>query len=123
MSTARLLLDEMLSPVIAVQLEDRGRDVTAVVADPALRRSPDEEVLAVAAAQQRVVVTTNIRDFAVLDRQWRAQGRSHGGILLVPSGTFPQDRGFVGAVVTAVDAATAAGSLPGRDEVVFLPRA
>lgn len=123
MSRARLLLDEMLAPVIAAGLADRGHDVEALVADPAVRRLPDEEVLALASAQGRALVSSNVRDFALLDRQWREQGRSHAGVVLVPSASFPQDRGSIGAVASALDAAAAQGRLPGANGLVFLTRA
>lgn len=99
----RLLLDEMLSGVIADQLRNRGHDVVAVVDDPAMTGLSDDEVLAVAVLAQRAVVTANIRDFIALDQRHRAVGRSHPGIVLVSSTTFRQDRSFVGSLVGALD--------------------
>lgn len=120
MTRHRFLLDEMLSPAIAAQLRDLGHDADRVVADPARRGLPDQDVLALAAASDRIVVTTNIRDFAVLDRSWRAEGRDHAGLVLVPSTSLRQTAGFIGAVVTALDAAAARHRLPARNGVVFL---
>lgn len=39
-----LLLDEMFSPRVADQLQQRGHDVLALVADPDLRALADAEV-------------------------------------------------------------------------------
>jgi hypothetical protein len=50
----RLLLDEMmLSGAIAMQLRARGHDVTAVVDDPGLVGTPDEQLLSYATSDGR----------------------------------------------------------------------
>jgi len=43
----------------------------------------DREQLEFAAAQQRVLVTFNIRDFSRLNTEWAMTGRSHAGIICV----------------------------------------
>jgi len=98
----RLLLDEMLSGQIAVQLRARGFDVVAVVEDPALVSMADEDLLAHAAGDGRCLVTANISDFASISAEWRAGGRSHSGLVYLASRMFPQDRSFIGAAVGAV---------------------
>ncbi len=90
-----LLLDEMFSDTNARQLCAQGHDVIAVVADPALVSLPDG--------------------------QYRAAGESHGGLILVSTKTFPQDRCYTRAVISALAA------LLGKDEiqpdrVIFLAR-
>lgn len=122
MIPACLLLDEMLGPKIAVQLRERGHDVYAVTERPHLVSLPDDQVLALAAAEGRAVVTANIGDFATLDARWAASGREHGGIVFITSVAFPQDRSFIGALVTALDAAAADGKLPGRGRTHYLIR-
>ena len=62
----KLLLDEMLSGDIAAQLRAKGHDATAVVKDPALVGTPDEELLAHATLNGRCLVTTNIVASAVV---------------------------------------------------------
>lgn len=116
----RLLLDEMIGPAVARALVERGTDAEAVVEQPDLRSQPDDVVLAVAADEGRLVITANIADFARLHHQWAADGRSHAGILLVGSRAFPSNRGFVGALVTAVSAAADAGTLPRADGLGYL---
>lgn len=96
------LLDEMLAPAIAEQLVARSIDTTCVSARIDLRTLPDPDILEAAAAEGRILVTANIGDFVRLDAQWRAAGRHHAGILCVATRRFPQDRRFVGAVVTAL---------------------
>jgi hypothetical protein len=97
-----LLLDEMLSGVIAEQLRAPGHDVVAVVDDPALVGLPDEDILA-AAMGGRALVTANIKDFVPLDQRYKASGPAHAGLVLLSAKTFPQDRAFVGAIVSALD--------------------
>ena len=61
----RLLLDEMLSPRIAVELRDRGYDATAVMETPTLRKRLDDEIFFHAQGDSRVIVTRNIQDIHV----------------------------------------------------------
>ena len=119
--TCILLLDEMLSHTIAQQLRSRGHDVMAVVEDPSLMALPDEEILAAAAAQGRAFVTANVKDFTPLDHRYKASGRIHAGLVLVSTKAFPQDRAFIGALVSALDKFLDEDR-PLTDAVVFLQR-
>jgi hypothetical protein len=47
-----MFLDEMFHPRIAEELSTRGRDCVAVVADAALRRSSDQNLLQLAATRR-----------------------------------------------------------------------
>lgn len=71
----RLLLDEMLSPDIAALFRRRGHDAVAVSELPELRSTPDDELLAHATDDRRVLVTMNVRDFARIDATWKSRGR------------------------------------------------
>lgn len=119
--TRALLLDEMLSPKIAVQLRRRRHDVYAVAERPDLVGRSDGEILKLGADEERVVVTMNIADFVMLHAQWQTQGRSHSGILYVSTLSFPQDRAFIGALVRSLDKTAKAG-LPKAGETSFLQR-
>lgn len=116
-----LLLDEVLSHIIAQQLRSRGHDVVAVVEDPWPMALPDEEILAAAAAQGRAFLTANIKDFTPLDHRYKASGRTHAGLVLVWTKAFPQDRAFIGALVSALDKFLTEDR-PLNDAVVFLQR-
>ena len=107
-----ILLDEMLSPSIAEQLRDRGLDAIALTELPGLSGVADYEVLTYATSVNRIVVTRNVRDFVVLDRQWRDAGRPHSGIACLDSQAFRQDRAFIGNVVAALAKAADDDSLP-----------
>src|SRR5919106_250656 len=81
-------------------------DLAAVPQRPDLMALHDDEpILAAATAEGRIMVTTNIGDFAVLDGRWAAEGRTHAGIVFVTTSAFPQDRSFIGSVVNALHAA------------------
>ncbi len=118
--SARLLLDEMFSPQIAVELVRRGHDVVAVAADPGLAGLPDEQILEWATEQRRCLVTENVRDYEALRRAAAAQGRARAGLLYCAPRRFPRDRRFLGALVVALDKLIAAGELPGPDDVDWL---
>jgi len=119
---ARFLLDEMLTAVIAAQLEVHGHDAQAIHSRPELRGIPDDQVLERAADASRIVVTTNIDDFVSLDRLWRQTGRAHSGIVLISNSAFPQNNSFIGAIVTGLCCAAQTGDLPGSGELKFLAR-
>jgi Domain of unknown function (DUF5615) len=117
-----LLLDEMFSDGIAQQLRAKGYDVVSAVADPALVGLPDDQVLAYATAEGRVLVTANIKDFVPLDGRYRAAGQSHAGLILVSTKTFPQDRGFLWAITTALTTLLSSTTKIQPGQVLFLTR-
>lgn len=47
----------------------------------------DDAVLALAAAQERLLFTSNAQDFAPLVAQWFVEGKEHWGVLVVPGET------------------------------------
>jgi predicted nuclease of predicted toxin-antitoxin system len=61
----RWLIDEMLPPATAAELNDRGHDAVHVN-DLGLAGHPDPIVFDTAVAQQRIVVTENFADYALL---------------------------------------------------------
>jgi predicted nuclease of predicted toxin-antitoxin system len=117
-----LLLDEMFSDVIAQQLRTKGHDVTSVVGQPALAGLTDDQVLAYATAEGRILVTANIKDFMPLDGRYRAAGQAHPGLILVSTKTFPQSRGFTTAITAALETLLSDGSKMQPGQVIFLPR-
>lgn len=80
----RLLLDAHISAQrVAVPLRDRGHDVRAVAEERKLDGTPDEELLALAAEDGRVLVTCDINDFPAITRSWAEAGRTHAGCAIV----------------------------------------
>jgi hypothetical protein len=80
----RLLLDAHVSgPNVGRRLEQNGHDVRALDQEPALEGLDDDEVLALATREQRILVTHNVADFPRILREWAAAQRSHAGVILV----------------------------------------
>jgi hypothetical protein len=80
----RLLLDAHLSyRFIADPLRRHGHDVRALQEEPALDGLDDEDVLALATSEERIVVARNSRHFAPLTRKWMEAGREHAGCILI----------------------------------------
>ena len=80
----RLLLDANLSGRrVAGPLRLEGHDVLTLNERPDLEARDDPAVLALAAAEDLILVTRNSRDFAPLLREWAEAGRSHGGCVLI----------------------------------------
>ena len=104
----RLLLDEMISAVVAAELRDRGHDVVAVQdLDRAYLRGIDDcVVLAHAHDDRRVVVTDNVPDLFRCHQRRIEAGLSHHGLLLFTNDTFPRHRCdvFVSQVIAALEA-------------------
>lgn len=99
------LLDEDMSRAVAEGLRARGVDAVSVhEAGRGNRRVPDEEQLAYATEQRRVLVTYNRADFQALDNLWRRQGRHHAGIYWSAERTIP--RRTIGDLMRALEAAT-----------------
>jgi len=59
----RFLIDQMFPHATCELLNDRGHDAVHV-RDRGVDARPDAEVVAVAAAKKRVIVTENVKDFA-----------------------------------------------------------
>src|ERR1700683_4510613 len=75
----RLLLAEMFPRAMADQLNAKGHDVRAVVADPEFAGLPDEDILIGATEAGRTLVTANVKDFMPIDARYRAANRVHAG--------------------------------------------
>ena len=99
----KLLLDEMISAVVAEQLRVGERDVEGVSERRELRGLSDEEVFRYAQAAERSVVTYNRGDFLELDRRFRGKGRSHRGVVILNPRRFPQALASRGPLVKSLD--------------------
>lgn len=97
----KALLDEQLSPKIAVLLRKAGFDVEAVAERPDLVGRSDTVILEVASSESRVVVTNNIKDFRPIASEWLAQGRVHAGLILLPSSRI-RTRDLISALVDLI---------------------
>jgi hypothetical protein len=117
-----LLLDEMFPETMADQLCAKGHDVRAVVTTPMFAGLPDEEILIGAAEAGRALVTANIKDFMPIDARYRAMGRTHAGLIMVSTKTFPQNRTYIAAVTSALSSLLASAPDGTEGRIVFLQR-
>ena len=109
----KLLLDEMLSPVIAREMRARGYDVQAVAGHPDREALSDPQVLALARAERRAVVTNNVRDFRPLHIEAAMPGGpGHFGMIFM-SGNYRRTRSDIGRIIAALEAKI--GQYPGDD--------
>jgi len=99
----RAILDEQLSPQIAVLLRQAGYDVDAVVDREDLVERSGRIILEVACSAGRAKVMNNIEDFRPLAAEWLAQGRVHADLILLPS-RRARTRGAIAAVASAIEA-------------------
>jgi predicted nuclease of predicted toxin-antitoxin system len=98
----RLLLDEMLDPEIAKQLRRRGHDVEAIAGSENAGVS-DRDVIALAAAQRRALVTNNVRDFMPIHAAILRSGESHAGMVFTDDRSMPRGRHTVGLFTKTLD--------------------
>ncbi len=113
--TARLLLDEMYPPLLADILRDKGHDVRAVAASVELAGADDATVLDAAAADDRCLLTENVRDFAVLARY-----TTHAGLLFANSRRWPRTRDGIARLSAVLHDMITNGTMPGQGETRWL---
>lgn len=112
----KLLLDEMLSPVIAEQLRANGYDVESVAGHPLREALSDREVLDLARSEQRAVVTNNLVDFRPLHHEAIVPGGpGHFGMVFLP-GSYRRTKADVGRIVVALQAKLE--EYPGENDLV-----
>jgi Domain of unknown function (DUF5615) len=112
----------MFPEAMADQLSAKGHDVRAVVGTPVFAGLPDEEILIGAAEAGRALVTANIKDFMPIDARYRATGRTHAGLIMVSTKTFPQNRAYIAAVTTALNSLPSSTSHELGGQIAFLQR-
>ncbi|MCB0253762.1 MAG: DUF5615 family PIN-like protein [Anaerolineae bacterium] len=79
----RLLLDEHIWRGLVQIFFQEGYDVVHIV-DLGGRGMSDIDVMALAAQENRVILTFNSRDYVPLAIDWFEQGKDHPGVLLSP---------------------------------------
>jgi hypothetical protein len=100
----RLLLDAHISAQrVAVPLREKGHDVRAADEERKLDGSADEELLALAAAEERLLVTFDVKDFPAIVRRWAEAGRTHAGCAII----MRIDHGEFGAILDVITRAIA----------------
>lgn len=101
----KLLLDVQHSRLAATQLRTAGHDVIAAADDALLATLADEELLRVASADGRAIVTENARDFDRIVRAWAAAGEHHAGVIFTSPRRFHRgSSAYPANLITALDA-------------------
>ena len=100
----KLLLDEMLAPVIARELCARGHDVTAIAGQPGREALSDPEVMMLARVEHRALVTNNLRDFRPMHHEALTPGGpGHYGMIFLAS-SYRRTRADTGRIIAALEA-------------------
>lgn len=99
----KLLLDDMISNVVAEQLRGQDRDTEAVSERRELRGLTDHDLFEYAQTAERPVVSYNRDDFLELDRRYRSENRRHHGIVILNPRRFPQGPASIGPLVRSLD--------------------
>ena len=105
----RLFLDAHVSGrVIARALRERGHDVRAANEEHQLDGWEDDSLLELAAAEHRIMITFNVKDFPRIVVDWVAAGKHHAGCLILVG----IDHGEFGLILRVINAALTARSKP-----------
>jgi predicted nuclease of predicted toxin-antitoxin system len=98
----RVLLDAHVSGRrIGAALRKRGHDVLAVAEQRELDGASDEELMELASAERRILVTFDVADFPRICREWLETGRPHHGCAVVVG----IRHGEFGAIMRALEGA------------------
>lgn len=103
-AAVRLLLDEMFSPAIAAELRQLQHDVVSIAEKAELRSMSDDEVFAWACAEQRWILTENVKDFRPILLRALQGGAPTCGLLFTSSRTFQRSRKNPGPLIRALHA-------------------
>ena len=104
----KLLLDEMWTHEIAVQLRRKGHDVVAATEPEQAaqyRHLDDDIVFARAREAGRAVVTDNVTDFERVRLSYEQRSELHHGVIYALSPPFDRNQGetIIGLMVQALD--------------------
>ncbi len=88
----RFLIDEMFGPEVASCLGALGHDAVHV-RELGMGGAPDDDVLARAVAEGRIVVTENAADFLILLEQRTAAGLPVTPVVVAPKRHLPRSAG------------------------------
>jgi len=101
-------------------LREAGHDVQAADEERKLDGSADEELLALAAEEERVLVTCDVKDFPAIVRRWTEASRTHAGCAII----VRIDHGEFGAILDVITRAIAAYPVQAdwTDLTLFLAR-
>jgi hypothetical protein len=120
----RLLLDEMYPSDIAALLRRNGHDAVSVHERRDLPSKPDPTIFAAAQAEQRAVLTNNVRDYTPIVTAAARDGVAHYGVILTSDRSLPRSRHLVGLYAEVLDELMSANPEDDAllDRIVWLTR-
>ena len=96
----------MLDPMIGAQLRNRGYDVESIQAEHPDLIGVDDLVLLDRSTQLgRTLVTDNVRHFLTLHQRFLAEQRTHAGLLLASSRSYPRSKKTIGLWINGLESA------------------
>jgi hypothetical protein len=96
----RLFLDAHVSGRrIAMALREKGHDVRAADEERFLDGMIDEELLQLAADEERIMATFDVADFPDIARRWAESQRHHAGLAILVG----IDHGEFGSILRAIE--------------------
>lgn len=105
----RLLLDAHISGrVIGRHLRQAGHYVLALDEHRELEGVDDSEILKLAADDERIVVTHDVKDFPRILRDWADEGLEHAGCIIIVGISLNE----FGELIRAVEAGLGAAGTP-----------
>ena len=121
-----LLLDENISPEIAVQVSAKRPDLPILSLyhwrDGAFTATADSLILEAAAQDGLTLVTYDLETIPPLLSEWRMSGIAHGGVILVDGHTI-RSHDFGGLVCALIDFWDEWNEANWRNRIMFLKRA
>lgn len=117
----RLFLDAHVSGRrVARALRRDGHDVRAADEERDLDGMTDEDLLALATSEERILITFNVADFPDIVGRWAEEGRAHAGCMIVVG----IDHSEFGRIVRALQRGLDARPDPDdwRDHTCFVAR-
>jgi hypothetical protein len=99
----------MFSPAIATALRDLGHDVVAVAERADLRSMTDDDLFTWSAANDRWLLTENVKDFRPIMLRALQAGSTTTGLLFTSNRAFPRSRKNPGPLIHALHAWLLAG--------------
>ena len=110
MSEWEFLLDENIDPKVATYLEKEALDAAHVRDTLGQGADDEDDVLPYAREQDRIIVTSDVKDFGSLPSD------SHAGIILLYDDTMPA-YSVAAALIALVDAYPDGDAFNGREEL------
>ena len=93
----------MYTAAITEGLRDRGHDVISVHERPDLVAAPDSAIFAAAQAEERAIVTNNVRDFVPLAHKALQIRAGFHGLILTSDRSLPRSKRLIGTFILRLD--------------------